>query len=272
MNLFSLLFQTNFLRFTTDEETRALLSTTNLWYSVQTPRYVLKSPYPIGKLLLLAKNRTKPIITRVIQILSLSQLKQLTVLKTRRLLLSFRSNFNESIYSKDFADCNVKTLMFLDFSDFNQSVDDLPNTVSVIDFGFDFNQTVNLLPRDLLRLSFSYEFNKPIDMLPSNLRSLRLVYSFNQRIDNLPNSLIILILGESFNQPVDHLPLHLRQLIFARNFNQPVNYLPSTLTKLYFGFCFDQSIAHLPQSLSEVTFYHTFNRETQHLTCKVHYW
>ena len=101
-------------------------------------------------------------------------------------------------------------------SSFNQPVDNLPENIYKIRFGFCFNQPVDNLPKKLTQLTFGYKFNKPVDNLPKNLKYLTFNNEFNQPVDNLPNNLIELTFGYSFNQSVDNLPNNLKYLTFGR--------------------------------------------------------
>ena len=48
--------------------------------------------------------------------------------------------------------------------------------------------------------------NQLIDNLPNSLESIKFGYNFNQSVDKLPNLLKSIIFGEYFNQSVDKLP------------------------------------------------------------------
>lgn len=62
-------------------------------------------------------------------------------------------------------------------------------------------------------------FNQTIDFLPNSLLHLRLSTHFNQPVNNLPNKLISLCIGPYFNQNVDNLPHSLQNLIFQNYSN-----------------------------------------------------
>ena len=82
--------------------------------------------------------------------------------------------------------------------DFNQFVDNLPNSLTHLKLGVDFNQPVNNLPNSLTHLKFGKDFNQPVDNLPESLTHLELEqFSFNKPLNNLPNSIIKLTLVTS---------------------------------------------------------------------------
>ncbi len=99
-------------------------------------------------------------------------------------------------------------------------------------FDSDFNQPVDNLPDTLTSLTFDSDFNQPVDKLPSTLTSLTFDHDFNQSVDNLPSTLKSLTFGWEFKQPVDNLPSTLKSLTFERKFNQPVDNLPDSVLRL----------------------------------------
>lgn len=149
---------------------------------------------------------------------------------------------------------------------FNQELKDLPeDTLKIIfDQYFDyhgnnnqiskFNQSVDNLPNGLIELKFGYYFNQNVDKLPNNLKKLTFGDNFNQTVDKLPNNLNKLRFGFAFNQNVDNLPSNLNKLRFGYNFNHPVDKLPNSLTHLILGDLFSQSIDNLPKNIKELGF------------------
>ena len=95
--------------------------------------------------------------------------------------------------------------------DFNQLVDNLPNFLTHLKFGWNFDQPVTyqtessqngksptLLPNSLTHLKFGKDFNQAVDNLPESLTHLELEqFSFNKPLNNLPNSIIKLTLVTS---------------------------------------------------------------------------
>jgi len=173
--------------------------------------------------------------------------------KTKKLILPPNYNFPlfnfplgiKSIIFDEYKTTSLSFLNYNDRSKFNHKVDNLPNSIT--------------------KLIFGYSFNQPIDNLPSSLTHLKLGWEFNQPIDNLPSSLTHLILGWEFNQPIDNLPSNLTHLILGWEFNQPIDNLPSNLTKLNLGIHFEQSINNLPPSLKFLSLYFSSKENPKYL-------
>ena len=68
-----------------------------------------------------------------------------------------------------------------------------------VKFGSCFNKPVDNLPNSLTHLEFG-DFNQPVDNLPNSLTHLEFGDDFNQPVDNLPNSIVHLEFGWNFNQ------------------------------------------------------------------------
>ena len=95
--------------------------------------------------------------------------------------------FNQSL---DYLPPNLKELSFCFVSKFNNSIDNLPNSVEYICFGNDFNQNIDNLPLRLKELHLSSNFNKPIDFLPHGLEKLSMwCRNYSHNILNLPQTL-----------------------------------------------------------------------------------
>jgi hypothetical protein len=78
---------------------------------------------------------------------------------------------------------NDNTIIF--DPDFNQSVVNLPSTITHLTFGYNFNQSVDNLPSTIIHLTFGYYFNQSVDNLPSTITHLTFGYWFNQSLNNL---------------------------------------------------------------------------------------
>ncbi len=61
-------------------------------------------------------------------------------------------------------------------------------------------------------LTLGDDFNQPIDNLPNSITHLTFGSYFNQSVDNLPNSITNLKLGISFNQLVKKLPNSIQEI------------------------------------------------------------
>lgn len=141
-----------------------------------------------------------------------------------------------------------------------------PSNLKKIIFEQNFNQPIDNLPNTLIEIYFSElsKFNKSLDCLPNSLKILTLGNNYNQPIDNLPTSLTELTLGNNYNQPLDYLPQSMTHLTIGRNwfkyfhasckFNQPINNLPTSLIELIFSdeSIFQKSLDNLPNSLKKI--------------------
>ncbi len=148
---------------------------------------------------------------------------------------------------------------------FNQPIDNLPNTLTLLKLGYSFNQSIDNLPNTIKELTLGKNFNQPIDDLPNSLTHLTIGEYYNSPIDNLPNSLTHLTLGNKFNQPINNLPNSLTHLIIGKGvlkyfsasciFNQELNNLPNSLIELEFSYesIFQKSLNNLPNSLKKIT-------------------
>ena len=101
----------------------------------------------------------------------------------------------------------------------------------------------------------SSQFNRSVDNLPQNITHIIFGDQFNQCVDNLPSYLTHLTFGCKFSQPVDNLPIHLTHLTFAYNFNYPLNSLPNSIKELTLSSNFSHSLDNLPQGIQIIKFY-----------------
>ena len=148
--------------------------------------------------------------------------------------------------------CNIHTIKF--DRDFNQPIDNLPNSIEKIELYGKFNQPIDNLPNSIKYLMLGNHFDQPINNLPNSLIKLNLGQYFNHPVDNLPNTIIELELDDSFNQPINNLPQSLKYLTLGNNFNQSVHNLPRTIIHLTFGYYFNQPIDNLPETITHLTF------------------
>ena len=77
-------------------------------------------------------------------------------------------------------------------------------------------------PKNLTHLTFYCLFNQSIDNLPNSIRNLELSYSFNQFINRFPKNLTHLIFVNSFNKPVNNLPNTINHLTFVKSFSKEI--------------------------------------------------
>jgi hypothetical protein len=158
---------------------------------------------------------------------------------------------------KNVTDCqfSLNKITHINFDDkFNAPVDNLPQGIKSLTFGWEFNQPVDNLPRGIESLTFGWDFNQRVDNLPQGIKHLAFGWQFNQPVDNLPQGIKNLKFGRDFNQPVDKLPQGIKSLKFGRNFNQPIDKLPQGIEDLQFGYYFNQPIDKLPRGIERLKF------------------
>ncbi len=157
---------------------------------------------------------------------------------------------------------------------FNRSVCNLPPKLKHLTFfGNEFNQTVDNLPFTLTRIHFSDHFNNSVDHLPPGLTHLRFGIFFNQRVDNLPKTLTYLTFGTNFDQTVENLPPSIISLSFGQLFSKPYIIGPN-VQKLVASYFNPPSIprsvvnvrlfrpisgSYLPSTLTHLSFRSRFN-------------
>ena len=76
----------------------------------------------------------------------------------------------------------------LEDCDFNQPIDNLPQTLKKLRISGEFNQSIDNLPQTLKRIELYGEFNKDLDKLPKNLEYLIALVDFRGKLDRLPKS------------------------------------------------------------------------------------
>lgn len=153
----------------------------------------------------------------------------------------FRNNYYDFFDTNESMDkiikymgCNLLTHK-LD-SQFNKYVDNLPNNLEEIYFGYNFDKPVDNLPENLIRIYFGNNFNNFVDKLPNKLKELHFGYHFNKLINNLPKSLVKIYFEGYFNQSIDNLPDNIIVISMLSGFNQPINKLPENLECIQFPY------------------------------------
>ena len=121
--------------------------------------------------------------------------------------------------------------------EFNEPLSSIVFTSGIqqIKFGDNFNQDINNLPNSIIYLTFGWYFDQDVSKLPNRLAHLTFTGCFDQEMHNLPNSLTHLTFSWDFNQDVSNLPNSLTHLIFGYEFNQDVSQLPKSITCLKFS-------------------------------------
>ena len=69
--------------------------------------------------------------------------------------------------------------------------------------GWHFNQSVDNLPNSISHLTFIGGFDQPVNNLPNSISHLTFEYCFDQPVNHLPNSIIHLTFGDNFNQQLE---------------------------------------------------------------------
>jgi hypothetical protein len=166
--------------------------------------------------------------------------------------LHISNGFNEEL--KDIPK-ETEIILFSYSSNFTQSVDNLPENLTHLTFGYWFNQSVDNLPLSLTHLTFGCCFNQLVDNLPKTLTHLTFGYMFNQSVDNLPEKLTHLIFNVRFNQSIDNLPKKIKELTLICN-HKSINNLPDNIEKLHIYFSNrhsqNKNIQNLPITLKEI--------------------
>ncbi len=119
---------------------------------------------------------------------------------------------------------------------------------------YEFNQPVDNLPETLTHLTFGYEFNQKVNKLPKNITHLIFGYNFRQSINNLPESLIYLDLGSTLKNNII-IPKKLKELVIFHK-NTLINNLPDNIEKIYVVFNLKNKtnnyVSNLPLSIKEI--------------------
>jgi hypothetical protein len=140
------------------------------------------------------------------------------------------------------------------YSLFNQQIDNLPENITHLTFGYSFNQPVDNLPKKLTHLTFGKSFNQPVDNLLKTLTHLSFGSCFNQSLNKLPENLIFLKLGLNFQQDVI-LPKKIKEIALSYE-NKKINNLPEHIEKIFIYFDIDdyynQKIDNLPITIKEI--------------------
>src|SRR5439155_1094000 len=71
----------------------------------------------------------------------------------------------------------------------------LPSWVTNISFGFHFNQSVNNLPGSVTVITFGPVFHRAVDSLPAGDTNNEFGYHFNEAVDDLPVSVTHITVG-----------------------------------------------------------------------------
>lgn len=130
------------------------------------------------------------------------------------------------------------------------SLDKLPEKITHLTIRS--NCPVNNLPESVKYLEFGYNFNQPVDNLPRNIVKITFGGRFNQQVNNLPANLIDLEFGLYFNQPIDNLPSNLKTLKLGNGFRKEITSLPNTLEYISFDSCYLKKLDALPDTIKVI--------------------
>ena len=164
--------------------------------------------------------------------------------KTMKNTIYIHSNHNEK-FSKEFVKNELSkcsNLIFLDVksyhtpknyrnycSYFDQSINNLPQSITFISFGFYFNKPINNLPQNIEKIFFEryFQYVNPVNNLPQNLKEFRL--SRGNKINNLPNHLNKFIFDD-IKGNLNNLPKSIKYLALTlTSIRSSTKYLPHNL-------------------------------------------
>jgi hypothetical protein len=93
--------------------------------------------------------------------------------------------------------------------------------VKTLILGRDFDTEITINSMYLNKLAFGWRYNR-IDQYPDSLRILLFGFMFNQIINKLPPLLNVLTFGAKFNQDLTHvdIPMSLNTITFGQNYNR----------------------------------------------------
>ena len=109
-------------------------------------------------------------------------------------ILEILSNCNSIIFYDGAKHLDLKFNQFME-SRFNRPINNLPNSIKTLKFGFSFDQSVDNLPNSIENLTFGYRFNQPVRNLPNSIKDLRFGIEFNESLDDLPFSIVRLTIA-----------------------------------------------------------------------------
>ena len=147
---------------------------------------------------------------------------------------------------------NIYNLQFIG-SEFNQKVNNLPNSIIHLTFGQTFNQEVNNLPNSLTYLTFGWHFNQKVD-LPFSVKYLKLNCNNQYLIDNLSNNIEELELDYNFNLELNNLPSSIKKILFYKNseYNKELNCLPNFVETIKLPINYNKKISKIPSGLKKL--------------------
>ena len=151
----------------------------------------------------------------------------------------FKPKFNKLIYFNE--KIIIQKIIFSNYYDYNKSIntydnENLPIYKPYIEISSKkknlFNCTVDNLPQKLKYLIFGYSFNNLVDNLPLELEYLSFDDNFNQCVNNLPQNIIKIVFGKLFDQLLNDLPYRIEHIVLGCNYQKELISLPPNLKNI----------------------------------------
>lgn len=136
-------------------------------------------------------------------------------------------------------------LIHLQLGRHDQPLPKLPK-LKFIKFGCNFDQSIKELPSSLTHIIFGYRFKQPLLNLPPNLLELDVGYNYNHPLPILPDSLKILKIGKHYTHDIIF-PYQLRKLVYMSDKKIDMKLLPVNLKYL----CLSKRYIH-PFNINDV--------------------
>ena len=168
-------------------------------------------------------------------------------------VMIIKAGFNENIKSL-IIKSNIMSIIFTDYVMIKDIIENINNVKINKKKSSKFNKSVNNLPQSLQNLTFGYYFNQSVDNLPINLINLVFDCKFNNNVDNLPFTLLNITFGISFNKSVDNLPNSIITLSFDTKciFNFELNCLPKSICEIKLPINYNNEIKVIYSNLKKI--------------------
>lgn len=181
---------------------------------------------------------------------SLEKIAQFVPKKLKHISLSKKFN---AVWDRKFLPNTVETISFHEKSKFN------------------YNISCANLPTNLRKISFGYLFDQSIDDLPDSVEIIVFCHNsrFNKFIKKYPANLKEIYFGDYYDKPIIS-PPSLKLIYFSNNsnFDSSIEY-PPDLEKIYFGRCYNKSLDDLDNlpKLSIIKFHYS-SKFNLPITCR----
>ena len=128
-------------------------------------------------------------------------------------------NFNDDINMLNFN--NIISLVFINFKEIKHYIENEYHQCSISNKLISyFNQSVDNLPQSLQNLTFGYYFNQSVDNLPNSLIKIEF-YNFgifNKELNCLSNLLTVIKLPKLYYQEIKQIPSNLKEIICSSSY------------------------------------------------------